>query len=238
MSGRLKTFPLSSNKKSETDLPAVEIYFDGAARPTNPGPAGAGCVIFEIVDGKREMHAFGKYIGAHETNNRAEISAAILGLNTLTQQSRVTMYGDSTYVIRTMNGEYFKGKNRDLWAELDAVTARHVVDWQWTRGHAGDEHNELADQLASLAADEQRDVTEDDLPEQLQADGETLTTLEDLLARALSGSGLLTLGAEDGLAFAVFQQPDGETVNWRSRGVVDLQHPSRSYFERNSLEDS
>jgi ribonuclease HI len=39
-------------------------------------------------------------------------------------------------------------KNEDLWRRLDEARARHQIDWRWVKGHAGDEMNELADELA------------------------------------------------------------------------------------------
>jgi ribonuclease HI len=45
--------------------------------------------------------------------------------------------------------------NRDLWEELDAaVSGRPAgVTFQWTRGHAGTELNEVADRLAQAEAE-------------------------------------------------------------------------------------
>ena len=43
-------------------------------------------------------------------------------------------------------------KNVDLWQRLDAAAARHVVSWEWVRGHAGHPENERADALARAAS--------------------------------------------------------------------------------------
>lgn len=45
-----------------------------------------------------------------------------------------------------------QAKNIDLWQRLDTAAARPVVDWQWVKGHAGHEGNELADRLATRGA--------------------------------------------------------------------------------------
>ena len=45
-------------------------------------------------------------------------------------------------------------KNKDLWQALDSLCRFHKVRWEWTRGHAGHEENELADQLAREAISE------------------------------------------------------------------------------------
>jgi ribonuclease HI len=39
--------------------------------------------------------------------------------------------------------------NRDLWEALDREIARHEIEWRWVKGHAGNEWNERADELAS-----------------------------------------------------------------------------------------
>ncbi|MDB5642942.1 MAG: rnhA 2, partial [Hyphomicrobiales bacterium] len=39
-------------------------------------------------------------------------------------------------------------KNIELWKRLDEARARHEVEWHWVKGHAGNELNERADELA------------------------------------------------------------------------------------------
>ena len=39
-------------------------------------------------------------------------------------------------------------KNKDLWEKLDQEISRHTIEWQWVKGHAGNENNEKADYLA------------------------------------------------------------------------------------------
>ena len=45
-------------------------------------------------------------------------------------------------------------KNVDLWKEIDALAAKHTVDWRWVKGHSGHAENELVDQLANRGIDE------------------------------------------------------------------------------------
>ena len=40
-------------------------------------------------------------------------------------------------------------KNVDLWKKLDQLVSTHDIDWQWVKGHAGEEGNEKADELAN-----------------------------------------------------------------------------------------
>ena len=39
-------------------------------------------------------------------------------------------------------------KNKDLWTKLDSLCQKHKVNWMWVKAHAGNEMNNLADELA------------------------------------------------------------------------------------------
>ena len=133
------------------------VHTDGGCTP-NPGPGGWGAVL-RHGDSMREL--YGGEAGT-TTNNRMELTAPIMALETLTRPSVVHIYTDSTYVrggITTwMAGWERNGwrtsdkkpvKNEDLWRRLKEACERHQVDWFWVKGHAGIEDNELADQLAT-----------------------------------------------------------------------------------------
>ena len=38
-------------------------------------------------------------------------------------------------------------KNQDLWEQLDSLNSKLTVNWNWVKGHAGIEYNEICDQL-------------------------------------------------------------------------------------------
>jgi ribonuclease HI len=133
----------------------VEIWTDGACSG-NPGPGGWGVVLRY---GRHEKELKGGE--ALTTNNRMELTAAIEALESLTRPCAVSLHTDSQYLRggitswlagwkrnnwRTANRKPVK--NADLWRRLDAATARHDIQWLWVRGHAGNEENERADQLA------------------------------------------------------------------------------------------
>jgi ribonuclease HI len=101
------------------------------------------------------------------TNNRMELKAAIEALKALKRPCDVALYTDSQYVrngitdwLPRWKARNWKTaartpvKNEDLWRELDALAARHHVEWHWVKGHAGHPGNERADQLANKAIDE------------------------------------------------------------------------------------
>ncbi|MGE4280677.1 MAG: ribonuclease HI [Magnetospirillum sp.] len=133
----------------------VEIFTDGACSG-NPGPGGWGAILrYKGV----EKELCGGEVDT--TNNRMEMMAAIVALETLTRPCALTLYTDSQYVMKGMT-EWLRGwkargwktadkkpvKNDDLWKRLDAACARHQITWQWVKGHAGHPENERADQLA------------------------------------------------------------------------------------------
>ena len=101
---------------------------------------------------------------ADTSNNRMEIMAAIQALETLKRPCKVTLYTDSTYVMKGMT-QWLEGwkkrnwltaakkpvKNIDLWQRLETAIAPHTVEWVWVKGHSGVPENERADELARLA---------------------------------------------------------------------------------------
>lgn len=133
----------------------VTIYTDGACSG-NPGPGGWGAVL-QFGDAKKEING-----GTSETtNNRMEMMAAIMALESLKRPMAVDLYTDSTYV-RSGITEWLPGwkrrnwrtaakkpvKNVDLWQRLDSAAAAHQIAWHWVKGHAGNPGNERADELA------------------------------------------------------------------------------------------
>jgi ribonuclease HI len=105
----------------------------------------------------------------HTTNNRMELTAAIEGLRTLKERCTVEIVTDSEYVKNGITSWIHGWKrknwitsskkpvvNRDLWEELDRLAAQHDAVWVWTKGHASHEDNNRCDELAQMAAREQR----------------------------------------------------------------------------------
>lgn len=133
----------------------VEIFTDGACSG-NPGPGGWGVVLRY---GTTEKELSGGEAGT--TNNRMELMAAIKALEALKERCEVELYTDSQYVrdgilkwlAKWKTNDWKTAdkkpvKNQDLWQELDAMAARHVIRWHWVRGHDGHPENERADALA------------------------------------------------------------------------------------------
>tara|TARA_B100000900_G_C20414389_1_gene648232 strand:- start:84 stop:542 length:459 start_codon:yes stop_codon:yes gene_type:complete len=136
----------------------VIIYTDGACSG-NPGIGGWGAyLIYE--DNKKEISGS----ESNTTNNRMELRAAIEGLNALRRPCEVLLYTDSVYLKDGItkwivsweknnwkNANNKEVKNKDLWIELLKAVNRHQIDWNWVKGHEGNEGNEIADKLATQA---------------------------------------------------------------------------------------
>ena len=137
---------------------AVEIFTDGACSG-NPGPGGWAAIL--RWRGKEK-----ELSGAEPmtTNNRMELTAAIMGLEALRRPSTVCLSTDSLYlkdgITRWIHAWKRNGwrtadkkpvKNSDLWLRLENALERHRVSFEWVRGHAGHPENTRADALARLA---------------------------------------------------------------------------------------
>jgi ribonuclease HI len=143
----------------------VVIYTDGACSG-NPGRGGWGAVL-RWNGTEKELHGS----DPQTTNNRMELMAAISALEALNRPSQVKLHTDSKYLLdgitKWIAGWQRNGwrtsakkpvKNEDLWRRLIAAMNGHEVTWQWVKGHAGDEGNERADELARLGVEEAADV--------------------------------------------------------------------------------
>lgn len=138
----------------------IEIYTDGACRG-NPGPGGWAALLQQ---GEREKEISGAE--PLTTNNRMELTAVIRALESLKQPVQARVNTDSEYVRRGIT-EWLTAwkargwrtadrkpvKNQDLWEQLEAVSARHRIEWRWVPGHAGVPGNERVDRLANAAID-------------------------------------------------------------------------------------
>ena len=137
----------------------VTVYTDGGAKPNPGGPGGWAALL---ISGEHQRELSGAEPAT--TNNRMELTAAIMALEALKEPCQVMLYTDSQYlkngITLWLPGWLRKGwktaarkpvKNQDLWQRLHAASQRHQVDWRWVRGHAGNPANQRVDRLASAA---------------------------------------------------------------------------------------
>lgn len=135
------------------ELDKVIIYSDGGCDP-NPGIGGWAAVLRY---GGHEKVLTGN--DPASTNNRMELTAAIEALKALKRPCVITFYTDSqyvrkgitTYIERWAAKKWKDVANADLWQQLWPLVQKHHIEWQWVKGHAGNELNERVDQLARQA---------------------------------------------------------------------------------------
>ena len=151
---------LPPSKLSEAQDGRIVVYTDGGCIG-NPGPGGYGIVI---LGGGKRLEMSGGF--AYTTNNRMELTACIVALQSIQESLPITLYSDSQYVVngislnwankwringwRKSNGD--KAENQDLWESLLNVCSQHSVEFVWVRGHVGTIENERCDQLSMHAA--------------------------------------------------------------------------------------
>lgn len=142
--------------KSRNNLSVVEIYSDGACSG-NPGPGGWAAIL-RFGNVEKEISGFEE----HTTNNRMELTAALMGLRSLNRPCRVKLYSDSAYLVSAFNERWLDNwqrnswknaagtavSNIDLWKELLKENDRHQISWIKVKGHSNHEMNDRVDQLA------------------------------------------------------------------------------------------
>jgi len=146
---------------------SLKIFTDGGCSG-NPGPGGwAYVMVLETFQGIK-MIAQNKGAVKNTTNNRMEMTAVIKALRALKRMKEVprlaAVYTDSQYVQRGITewiylwkrnswktSDKTPVKNQDLWKELDALAGEFTLVWEWVRGHAGNEYNELCDRMTQEA---------------------------------------------------------------------------------------
>ena len=127
----------------------VTIVCDGSSLGNGKGNPRAAAVA--VLGFKGVWKAVGKYLGA-ATNQQAEIAAATIGLENLKEPCKVKLLSDSRYVVETMSSGWKRKTNHDWWDKLDRVASKHDIQWQWIKGHAGHEVQEIADKAARTIA--------------------------------------------------------------------------------------
>jgi ribonuclease HI len=135
----------------------LEIYTDGASRG-NPGRGGYG-IVLNWNENRREISAGYR----KTTNNRMELLAVIVALETLTREGlHIKIYTDSKYVVDAVEKKWVFGwvkkqfkdkKNKDLWLRFLESYKKHSIQFIWVKGHASNRENNRCDELATQAAD-------------------------------------------------------------------------------------
>jgi len=137
---------------TDSNLSHYVVYTDGSCIP-NPGPGGWA---YEIRNSQDEIIESLSGSDKNTTNNRMELTAVIKSLKSdyINNDSFVTIKSDSQLIINTMNKNWKKKENVDLWEELEEFKKIKNLrcEWEWVKAHAGIEGNENVDQKANQEA--------------------------------------------------------------------------------------
>lgn len=140
------------------------IHTDGSCL-RNPGGAGGWAAVIETAaTGAVEEKSGGD---PETTNNRMELTAALMALSAVPEGARVALYTDSQYLKNAFTKFWLPAwkkcgwkkadgepvLNQDLWVQLDAAFAARQVQFHWVKGHAGNSRNERCDALARAEAE-------------------------------------------------------------------------------------
>ena len=151
--------------------PVIEYHVDGACKDNGSDNAAGGCGVFVSVNNIRNFSM--RLPGTNQTNNRAELSAAIIALEIAisNKDPKIIIASGSKYVkngicqwINSWKKNGWKTAknspvlNRDLWEEIDAVLSEALqsgmsVNWVWVHAHSGNVRNDTADQMAKDACE-------------------------------------------------------------------------------------
>jgi ribonuclease HI len=148
----------------------VVVFTDGACKKNGRHDSTAGIGVWFAKGDERNVSQ--RLEGEPQTNQRAELAAAIAALERVRDDQRVEVRSDSKYVVMgvsswlqrwRVNG-FVSAKgtrvaNLDLWRELDRLLQLRKKNcsetrFVWVPAHDGVPGNEDADALASAAAAE------------------------------------------------------------------------------------
>ena len=139
-----------------SDEDCVVLYTDGACSG-NPGAGGWASIL--SYKGKEKILSGGE---ADTTNNRMEIMAVIMGLESIKSGNSVKVFSDSAYVVNTFNQGWMdkwlkknwrnsdngEVMNKDLWQRLLKAMENKTVEYIKVKGHSDNTFNNRCDALA------------------------------------------------------------------------------------------
>lgn len=148
---------LRETPQTPPDEDSITIYTDGACSG-NPGPAGIGIYLQR----PEEVVEISEYIGSG-TNNIAELTAILRALQSLAEDERdkvIHLYTDSGWSLGVLIQGWKAKTNLELIDEIKELMKQFPkLELLKIRGHAGQDGNEEADRLATMAVRRESSTT-------------------------------------------------------------------------------
>ena len=104
--------------------PIVEIYTDGACSG-NPGPGGWAAIL-RYGDYEKEISGYEE----STTNNRMELTAALMALRELNQPCRVKLHSDSSYLVNAFKHKWLENWTKNNWKNSAGNDVSNPDLWQ------------------------------------------------------------------------------------------------------------
>jgi ribonuclease HI len=128
----------------------VILYADGACSGNGTASARGGWAAVLVDSITKDKKTISGKLEGIQTNQRAEITAVIKGLEALKYPCQVLVYSDSLYVISTMRDGWKMHANLDLWKILNNLSTKHKVVWNHVKGHSNNKIIDECDRLAVI----------------------------------------------------------------------------------------
>ncbi len=131
--------------------PKVLIYADGSCLKNGSPESQAGAGVVIMTEDGRRIKLKASHLGA-VSNQKAEILACAVGLESLKKPCEVKIFSDSKYVVETMLGSNRMKSNHEFWERLIKACLTHKIEWNWVPRASGNAFQETADRLSRAAA--------------------------------------------------------------------------------------
>lgn len=138
-------------------IPDFKLYTDGSCNNFSPFSEGGSAYVLLDINGTI-VKSWSKSL-LDTTNNRAELYAVYVGLRNVPDGAAVVVYTDSKYCIKALTSKPRENAaNKDL-IGMNVVEIERLkqVQFEWVKGHNGNEYNELVDALANDKMEEVKD---------------------------------------------------------------------------------
>lgn len=142
-------------------IPDFIAFTDGSCN--NLSPYGEGGAAYIILDGQRNLVKQNSKGFVGVTNNKMELMAILSAVAAVPAGSALVVYTDSQYCIQVLtnkaNANNFTRPNANVIRQYFNYASRlKAVRFEWVKGHAGNEFNEMVDALAQSRTEEMRTI--------------------------------------------------------------------------------